>query len=221
MSIIPICLLLVIGTFILVNRTEIFEDKPDIVDNNKEIYINNLDGFSMALIDADIKTVDEGIEYPEYSFLNNLELPSNFKEENFYAVFVLDNNKEYTILNNYVLVYGSEEKEITISFSEDYEPVRDYFIEEGDKISTINNTKLNVSKLGKTYIVKFNYDGIYFDIETNNITQSELINLLTSIIHWLLSSQGDIALSTFNLPKILLLCEIETMLFDVLLLIVV
>ena len=70
---------------------------------------------------------------------------------------------------------------ITIAYSESNTPIRDYFIDDG-KSSIIKNTNLVISKYNTMYIVTFKYNDIYFDIETSNIEENELIDLLESII---------------------------------------
>ena len=59
--------------------------------------------------------------------------------------------------------------------------MRDYFFEKG-KTSRINGFNLIIYQYEKSYITRFTYDDLNIDIETNNITQDELIALLESII---------------------------------------
>ena len=49
-------------------------------------------------------------------------------------------------------------------------------------MSNINNLELKIFKYNELYFTKFNYKGINFDIETSNITEQELTDLLVSII---------------------------------------
>ena len=86
-------------------------------------------------------------------------------------------------MHDYVLNYRKDDlNEIKIAFSKVESPIRDYFIGDGEKISKIGNVELKVSQWEKMYIVTFEYDDIYFDIETTGITENELVNLLKSII---------------------------------------
>ena len=74
-------------------------------------------------------------------------------------------------------------REIIVSFSKENKPIRDYyFSEEGSKISKIDNFELKIFKFNELYFTEFNYKGINFDIETTNITEQELTDLLLSII---------------------------------------
>ena len=59
---------------------------------------------------------------------------------------------------------------------------RDYFIQEGEKISKIGDVELKISQWEEMYIVTFEHNDIYFDIETTGITENQLVDLLESII---------------------------------------
>ena len=173
-------LALVIGLF----NNEITE-----IDGIKaEIKINKLNDMAMFSLDADIKTV-EVEEIPEkFDILKTIKTPEGFNSESIYAVYVRENiqTEEYNILNNYVIDYRtnkSAEKSITISFSDTYEPLRDYFIDkENSKVSNINDIEFVIYNYEKMYITKFEYNGIKFDIETSGISEEEFIDLLLSII---------------------------------------
>ena len=63
-------------------------------------------------------------------------------------------------------------------------PFRDYlFSEDNLKESTINNVLLIITQYEDIYFTVFKINDIYFDIETNGITQNELVDLLRSIIN--------------------------------------
>ena len=70
-----------------------------------------------------------------------------------------------------------------IAFSDKYEPLRDYFFDDkGSKISKINDIELKIYKYENSYMTSFTYNNINFDIETNDISEQEFINLILSII---------------------------------------
>ena len=74
---------------------------------------------------------------------------------------------------------------IIIAFSEIEEPIRDYYIDGGNKISKIGDVELKItqSESQEMYIVTFEYKDIYFDIETTGITEDQLVDLLKSLIN--------------------------------------
>lgn len=170
-SLIPICLLLVISLYLITNNNE-----PDIFDDTKEIYINEIDNMNLTTLDSDIR-VENNYMVEIYDELLNIVIPNDLNKISGSAIFLSDNT-----LNNYVIEYFNDEKRITIAYSKTNTPIRDYFIDDG-KSSIINNTNLVISKYNTMYIVTFKYNDIYFDIETSNIKENELITLLESIIN--------------------------------------
>ncbi len=150
--------------------------------------INKLDEMAMGSMDVDIKAV-EIEELPEkFDFIQNLKLPDRFKFDLGQMIYTRDSleKEEYNILHDYLLIYNVNENvpdSIKIAFSEEYEPVRDYFIEhENSKTSKINNTDVTIYQYEKMYIAYFEYNGIKFDVETTGISEEELVTLLGSII---------------------------------------
>ena len=181
-------LILILALVIGLNRNTFNNEITEIDGIKAEIKINKLNDMAMSSLDADIKTV-EVEEIPEkFDVLKTIKTPEGFNLESIYAVYVRENiqTEEYNILNNYVINYRtneSAEKSITISFSDTYEPLRDYFIDkENSKVSNINDIELVIYNYEKMYITKFEYNGIKFDIETSRISEEEFIDLLLSII---------------------------------------
>ena len=169
-SLIPICLLLVISLYLITNNNE-----PDIFDDTKEIYINELDNMNLTSLDSNIR-VENNYMVETYDELLNIVIPDDLNKMNGSAIFLSDGT-----LNNYIVEYFNGDRRITIAYSESNTPIRDYFIDDG-KSSIIKNTNLVISKYNTIYIVTFKYNDIYFDIETSNIEENELIDLLESII---------------------------------------
>ena len=151
------------------------------------ININKVNIMVMADLDAQEKVLN-GINIPYFEYMSGLEIPGDFdNKENYKAIYVRSNKKtdNYDVLNNYEFTYKntSNNRKITIAFSEKYTPLRDYEISGADKISKIGDTELVISQYHNIYIAKFSYKNINFDIETTDITESELISLLESIIN--------------------------------------
>lgn len=205
----PICLTIIIGSFMIFGGKKV--SKPDIIfeeNNSAQIYVNKIKENSLARLDCDIKTISKTELYDnnnnntanysqQFEVLKNLKVPEDFNKIEYNLIYVSDNKnnktdnvedareKKYDILNNYSYIYYNEknERSINISFSNNNEPVRDYFFtEENSKISKINNIELKIYNYEKIYFTEFIYNDYYFDIETRNITQEELITLLASII---------------------------------------
>lgn len=116
---------------------------------------------------------------PNQLLLNNIAIPKDFKSG--YSTKVI--YKDVHILNNYELYYQSEDgtRSITISFSSEYKPLNNYHLSIGNK-SKINGFELRIYGSNTSYITEFTYNQTNYLIKTKNITESELINLLKSII---------------------------------------
>lgn len=178
-----------IGIFVGVNKNLLPGNTVDIGKTNAndgvELNINKIKDMSMTSLDADVKTIAIESLPEKFKFIENLQIPEEYNFENGYTVYTRENadTAEYNVLHDYILNYRKDDlNDIKIAFSEIEAPIRDYFIGDGDKISKIGNVELKVSQWEKIYIVTFEYNDIYFDIETTGITESQLVDLLKSII---------------------------------------
>lgn len=178
-----------IGIFVGVNKNLLPGNTVDIgktdANDGVELNINKIKDMSMTSLDADVKTIELENLPEEFTFIENLQIPEEYNFENGYTVYTRENTDtaEYDVLHDYILNYSKDDlNDIKIAFSGIEAPIRDYFIGDGDKISKIGNVELKVSEWEKMYIVTFEYNDIYFDIETTGITENELVDLLKSII---------------------------------------
>ncbi len=156
---------------------------------NVMLEINPMQGASMAKLDADVETVEINSLPEKFEFINNIKLPSEYKLDNSYEIYTRENydDAECSLLHDYVFNYSKDcENSIKVAFSEIGEPIRDCFLEDSDKVSKIGDIDVIISQYEKMYEATFKCKEIYFDIETNGITEEELVNLLESII------KGDI-----------------------------
>lgn len=182
-------IILVIGIFVATNDSILKNNTVQIGEEGKEnikveLNINKLREFSMSSLDADIKIVDMKSVPEKYKFMESITVPEDYKIESCYNIYVKgDQSKtEYNVLHDYVFSYSNDSmNKIIISFSEMEEPIRDYYIEDVEKISKIGNLELKISQWEQMYIVTFEYNNLYFDIETTGLTESELVSLLHSI----------------------------------------
>lgn len=190
----PIVMLsFICGTLILNSKRGIL--KPNInssVDYKDTININDMSSMGAMKIDADVRIVPS-IDDSYFSILDNLKVPEDFDNRIYNAIYVRgpkvysessSPDYNYDRLNNFEFIYEntSNDRNITISFSDAFEPVRDYYFEEVGKSSKINDVQLTIYKYENSYLTKFNYQNYNFDIETSNVNVDELINLLKSII---------------------------------------
>lgn len=191
-----ICAVFILGIGIFIetgkmNNTGLEIGKTEVNKNKEEslvveLNINKLKVMEMADLDADIKTIDIDKLPEEFKFMENLLIPEGYEFENIHTVYTRENIniEEYNILHDYILNYKKDDlNNIKIAFSKVEQPLRDYFIQEGDKISKIGDVELKISQWEEMYIVTFEYEDIYFDIETTGITENQLVDLLESLIN--------------------------------------
>ena len=195
-SLVPICLIVIISGIIFLNykkdNNNSLENKTYInKENNTILNINDLSKVGMTKLDADVKTVSGvNIPYPFKVNENQNEewfiIPRDLTQTKNYIVYVKKDkdSKEYDTVANYImLITDGNERSIEVKYSEEQEPLRDYyFSEEDSKITTINNIDLKIYKYENSFYTTFSYNGYYFDIETSNITEQEFSNYLVSIL---------------------------------------
>lgn len=190
---VPVVIINIICGVLILNKNntdKILSPSDPIINKEKnyEIYINTIDSeFGLGKFDADIQITNYYM-IPYFEFLSNLDIPDDFdNKENYKAIYVKKdkNSKDYDVLNHYELwcENTTNNRKIKISFSDKYEPLRDYFFDdEGSKLSKINDIEMIIYKHEDSYMTTFKYNDINFDIETSKITETELIDLLISII---------------------------------------
>lgn len=168
-----------------IGKTEEIQNKDESL--NIELNINKLDDMAMASFDADIKTIEMKKLPEKYNFIKNISIPNEYKLTDCYNVYIKDSqdSEKYDVLHDYVFYYEKDSiNKIRISFSEKGEPLRDYFIDnDKENISRIGELELIISQWKEMYIVTFEYEDIYFDIETTGITENQLVDLLESLIN--------------------------------------
>lgn len=158
-----------------------------------ELNINEIDedGMGLTNLDADIQAIKLSELPEEFNFIKNIKLPEGYKLEEGYNIYVRTNRDiaKYDKLHDYVFNYKKESdneigNNIRIAFSKLEEPIRDYGISENDKKSTIAGIEMSIyhSQELKMYMAGFKCNDLYFDIETVDITENELVELLESIV---------------------------------------
>jgi hypothetical protein len=197
-TLVPICCVIVACGIALTRPNENNNSIIKVAENdNQEIYIN-IDvaekSKSNPRGDMDIKMQENSLE--EFGFLNDIKTPNDLDVSSSYLIYTKNDkeSEEYNILHDYVVHYQKHEtnellesvavsKSITIAFSKDFKPLRDYHIDTANlKKSKINNTELTIQNKNEMYLAQFTYNNLIFDIETKGITEKELVTLLTSII---------------------------------------
>ena len=166
-------------------------DKNIKENNNKEIVcladnirINEIQNMASTKLMVDSKVIDKGDLPSELAQITNID---GNEVSSIFAYYTKSDytKEEFDLLHDYVLVFDDEEthKNIKISASEVDSPLRDYFFQStSDDISDINGVKVKISKYKNKYIVNFTKDEYHYDIETNSMTEAEMINLVKEVL---------------------------------------
>ena len=164
------------------------------------IKVNEVTVTMSAKLDAEITTYDKatddewlavlegfredlGISYEDFKD----KIPEKFTCKDFYSLYApvykeSDFIKEYS-LHDYVFEYLVESGgEVTVSICSFEEPLRDYFMCDNSVKSKINGVAVWIYGYQGSFMVRFQYDDIYYDIETNDVALEEVEDLLESII---------------------------------------
>ena len=183
-----VCAVFILAIGILVGTEQVNDNIGEKINQklNIKLNINKIKDMEMTKLDLDVKIV-ESKELPEkFNFMEKIKIPSEYKFKDSYNVYTRKDIDiaEYNVLHDYVFNYQKDDSsnEIKIAFSEVEEPLRDYFIDDKYKTSQIGDAEIIITQYEQMYMASFKYKDIYFDIETNGITENELVELLVSII---------------------------------------
>jgi len=152
---IPLCMVFVLGFFLF----------PHYLSNqNEDIIINHLEE-KTSLARMNNNPVQE------------LNVEKDFKEEK--------KSQEYQLLEDdtiFLFSYqGNENRKIIITVGEK-SLSRSFLNEDKEKQSKINGHSVSIYSKNNIYVVVFEFQNYYFDIETANVSKKELITLLKSIL---------------------------------------
>lgn len=188
--IVSVVLIMILCLPVLLNDEEFSSGSSpfQILENDTNIYVNKVENVGAAKLDVHDEIVEKNNYYmiPYIDTLANIQIPEDFDSEQYYRLFGKNTlNNSYDQFLNFEFWYQNSKngRHICIAFSDDHKPIRDYhFSEEGSQKSQINNVELIIYQYENLYMTEFIYEGIYFDIETNDITLEEFTSLLQSII---------------------------------------
>lgn len=188
-----ICLGIVLFNF----KNNVFKEN-NIYDDN--IYINEVKTFGNNDIDVNIMNINEstniyfsdGLE-EAYPFLkrskslyeNDDEILKKYENDIYFAITENDDENPFSKIHNLIYVYKNKDGKgkIIVAFAKDKKPLRDYFFEtKNNKPSNIKNKDITIYKYENTYFVEFEDNGIYYDIESTNVTFEDFKYILDIVI---------------------------------------
>ena len=121
-----------------------------------KLNINKIKEMSATSLDADVETIEIERLPEKFEFIKNVKIPEEYKIEGSYNIYTRSdiNKSEYDVLHDYVFNYRKDSmNNIIIAFSEIEKPLRDYYIDVGDKVSKIGDIEFIISQYKDMYIV--------------------------------------------------------------------
>ena len=147
--------------------------KDDI--NGMKLNINTLSNLKFVSLDANVHVISAWDSTVE------VNLPWDFEDlgisfDNVYLVY-LDNK-----LHDLQYVYKKNDKEIVVTHSNYGEPIRDYYFLSDEAVSYAYGCELIINEYQNQYFISFQIDNLYYEVETTNISEDELLKVLRKII---------------------------------------
>ena len=188
---IPTCIILLFISIITIIPKYFPKTSIDFPNTNN-IYINQLTELKFQ----DMNVYSKELSAPEYYnhyLAREFTIPSYLTNTKYFTIHSLTDDTNCHTDNTptslsdilkYQLIYSNDKSQsIIISYSLDNYPVHDYIITyEYQKPSHINGFNLIIYSYQNKYLTSFKYQDIYYDIETENISENDFINFLKSII---------------------------------------
>ena len=149
------------------------------------IVINEIENLASAKIMAESKVIEKDNLPDDLKSLTELPLPDGIQLLMMSEIYTKSDMKkeEFDVLHDYHFLYSDDaEKNIIIHASKVEVPLRDYFFQADNAVSEIYGTDVIISRYENKFIARFSHQDIHFDVETNGLTQNELVELIQNII---------------------------------------
>lgn len=158
-------------------------EKDERVENSN-IYINSVTDFQEKAEDLDVLSVRHPCDciYEKHA---GYILPEDISLAQDYGLYIKDLDGKYTIFHDMVYEFLSHDRkrQVTITYSDIEEPFKDYeYLIVEPKISFILEKEVIIGKMDEYYFASLELAGRYYNIETTNLSEEELIALILGII---------------------------------------
>ena len=192
-----VLIIICIGIVLFKFKNNVFKENNTYDDN---IYINEVKTFGNNDIDVTIMNINESTNIyfsddleKAYPFLkrsknlyeNDDEILKKYETDIYFAITENDDENPFSKIHNLIYAYKNKDEKgkITVSFDKDKKPLRDYFFEtKSSKQSSIKNKKVTIYKYENTYFTEFHDNGIYYDIESTNVSFEDFKYILDIVI---------------------------------------
>lgn len=99
--------------------------------------------------------------------------------------FAITSKESNSETSSYICIdFTKENKNIQLAYSKYNDPFRDYFLSQEEDVSILDGVEIKITQQleNHLYLCLFELNGYYFDIETSQITEAELIDFLLNLI---------------------------------------
>ena len=175
-----VLVVIVLGVLIGVVIYQNNDEKHHIYQENN-IVINELTRYEEISKDLDIKRVDHLCDciWSEHVGYN---LPDDLKINNDYGIYVKNSSGEYNVLHDIGYEFiGDNNRKVNVVFSKIEKPFRDYLIMSDNGISKVSGNEVIIHQYKNMYLVEFEYENVFYDIETEYLNEKELLTLIEGI----------------------------------------
>lgn len=188
----------------IVSPGQVVSDTPGTAapEVDVKLRINKLNGMGMADIDLKVEHYDKlpydvwqsilagfhdrtGISYEDFTS----RFPEGWEITSFYSYLTRGykdgvRSEEYDTLHDYIFVLeNGTGGSATVAICPFEMPLRDcFFVSENPKESTIGDTTLVIHGGDGLYMARFSHAGLYYDMELNGVSKSELEEFLVALI---------------------------------------
>ncbi len=189
-SLVPMAIVIAMTSVFLLNKKSSTSNILDSnVKNNDVIIVNSIDNnFDNTKLDIDGRSEDITTDdlYKIYPLLKDIVVPNDYNINGIIKCYLFnDDTGKYDKLYGYNIIYsGGNNKYIDIFILIDTtKRLRCFSIDTDEmKNSIINGNSIKIMGEDKYYYAIFSYNNINFDIETNEISEEEFIQLIKSIV---------------------------------------
>ena len=146
-----------------------------IFQDHDELNVNEIDEVYSSEVDSDVRiinVVDSTVD---------VNIPWEFDDFGIPKVYFTSTSELF--IHDLRYEYKNGEQEFTVAFSSIEEPIRDYYFLSDGEESFIHGVCMSIYQHENIYYVEFKINNHYYDVETTNMNEEELLEILEVIIN--------------------------------------
>ena len=140
-----------------------------------ELNVNEIDEVYSSEVDSDVRitnVVDSTVD---------VNIPWEFDDFGIPEVYFTSTSELF--IHDLRYEYKNGEQEFTVAFSSIEEPIRDYYFLSDGEESFIHGVCMSIYQHENIYYAEFKINNHYYDVETTNMNEEELLEILEVIIN--------------------------------------